>query len=132
MFARPKRPTHTIDMAPLIDVVFLLLIFFMLTSSFTRPSLPLELPKAAAGETRPAEAVEVSLDVAGALMIDGEAVTAEAFDATLRQRLEKAGTQIVNFRGDRGVDYGRFVDLMARARQVGATQFNLVHDPAAP
>ena len=39
MFARPKRLTTSIDMAPLIDVVFLLLIFFMLTSSFPLPSL---------------------------------------------------------------------------------------------
>ncbi|MFZ9965065.1 MAG: ExbD/TolR family protein, partial [Terrimicrobiaceae bacterium] len=47
MFARPKRPTLSIDMAPLIDVVFLLLIFFMLTSSFVPPSVPLTLPQAA-------------------------------------------------------------------------------------
>lgn len=129
MFVRPKRPSHTIDMAPLIDVVFLLLIFFMLTSSFTSPSLPLKLPGASAEGSEPRETLTVSVAEDGSIAIDGEIVTLDAFEESLRARLAGSAEKSVNFRGDRAVDYGIFVDLMDRARRTGATQFNLVHEP---
>ena len=73
MFSRPKRPTLSIDMAPLIDVVFLLLIFFMLTSSFMPPSVPLTLPQASSQASSQATAdsakVVVSLDAQGRISI---------------------------------------------------------------
>lgn len=129
MFVRPKRPSHTIDMAPLIDVVFLLLIFFMLTSSFTAPSLPLKLPGASGTESEPRETLTVSVNREGDIAIAGEVVTLETFESILRDRLAVSNDKTVNFRGDRDLDYGIFVDLMDRARRTGATQFNLVHDP---
>jgi biopolymer transport protein ExbD len=130
MFVRPKRPTHTIDMAPLIDVVFLLLVFFMLTSSFQQPSLPLKLPGAQGTGAEPQETVTVSVTAEGRVAIDGAEVTREAFEETLRARLVAVPDKTVNFRGDRALDYGIFVELMDRARRTGATQFNIVHDPA--
>ena len=131
MFRRPKRPTHTIDMAPLIDVVFLLLIFFMLTSSFAPPSLPLKLPSAAGENSTVRERLTVSVDAQGAIAIDGEGVSLEAFEGILRSKLAASGEKAVNFRGDRAVDYGIFVDLMDRARRTGASQFNLIHETRA-
>ncbi len=134
MFRRPKRPTHTIDMAPLIDVVFLLLIFFMLTSAFREPSLPLELPSATGSPETPTEALVISVAADGSIAISGDPVTLEAFADTLRTILDERDNRSVNFRGDRSVDYGVFVDLMDQARSAGASQFNLVHEsrPAGP
>lgn len=115
-------------MAPLIDVVFLLLIFFMLTSAFREPSLPLKLPSATGSPDTPAEALVVSVDADGMIAIGGETVGLERFADVLRETLEKRDDRTVNFRGDRTVDYGIFVDLMDRARSAGASQFNLIHD----
>lgn len=129
MFIRPKRPSHTIDMAPLIDVVFLLLIFFMLTSSFTAPSLPLKLPGASATATETRQTITVSVNETGEVAIDGTVVALDIFETELRTRLGGSDDKTVNFRGDRSLDYGIFVDLMDRARRTGATQFNLVHEP---
>jgi biopolymer transport protein ExbD len=131
MFTRPKRPTHTIDMAPLIDVVFLLLIFFMLTSNFVPPSLPLKLPQASSAAVTPGEAVVVSLDAEGVVAIAGTPVTLENFETALKEALKVAGTTTVHFRGDRTAGYGDFVQLMDAARRAGAGQFNLLHEPAA-
>ncbi|MGC1479688.1 MAG: biopolymer transporter ExbD [Chthoniobacterales bacterium] len=129
LFRRPKRPSHAIDMAPLIDVVFLLLIFFMLTSAFREPSLPLNLPSATGSPETPTEALVISVDAAGTIAIADRAVTLDAFSETLRATLDQRKNRTVNFRGDHTVDYGVFVDLMDRARQSGASQFNLIHDP---
>ena len=127
-FIRPKRVGAGLDMAPLIDVVFLLLIFFMLTSSFLQPSIPLALPKAAASEDPPPAPVFVSVDANGAVYINQDAVRRENFSAALGSLLAGREDRAVNFRGDRAMAYEIFVGLMDEARQAGATQFNIVHE----
>jgi len=131
MFARPKRPTLSIDMAPLIDVVFLLLIFFMLTSSFVPPAVPLTLPKATSGAPSESAKVVVSLDQAGGISISEKPINDAEFETTLRAALDQNATTTVHFRGDTSVDYGVFLKLISRARNAGASQFHLVHDPAS-
>jgi biopolymer transport protein ExbD len=127
-FLRPKRASAGLDMAPLIDVVFLLLIFFMLTSSFLQPSIPLALPKAAAANDPPPAPVFVSVDASGAVYINQDAVPRGNFPAVLGSLLDGREDRTVNFRGDRAMPYEIFVGLMDEARQAGATQFNIVHE----
>ena len=127
-FLRPKRASAGLDMAPLIDVVFLLLIFFMLTSSFLQPSIPLALPQAAAADEPPPAPVFVSVDADGAVYINQEAVGRGDFAAKLGGWLAGRDEKTVNFRGDRTMPYEVFVALMDEARQAGAVQFNIVHE----
>lgn len=129
MFSRPKRLTTSIDMAPLIDVVFLLLIFFMLTSSFTLPSLPLKLPSAQGEPDATPETLLVCVDAQGVITLQGVPVTLAQFESRLRALCQAQPQAKVHFRGDQKMDYGLFVELMDRARQTGVTQFNLVHAP---
>ena len=129
MFSRPKRPTLSIDMAPLIDVVFLLLIFFMLTSSFMPPSIPLTLPQASSKESSDSAKVIVSLDGEGRISISETLVQDVDFENLLKIELQKNATSVVHFRGDKSVDYGIFLQLMSRARAAGGQQFQLVHEP---
>jgi biopolymer transport protein ExbD len=128
MFSRPKRPTLSIDMAPLIDVVFLLLIFFMLTSSFMPPTVPLTLPQASSKESSDSAKVIVSLDGEGRISISETLVSEGEFENLLKIELQKNATSVVHFRGDKSVDYGIFLQLISRARAAGAQQFQLVHE----
>ena len=127
-FIRPKRVSARLDMAPLIDVVFLLLIFFMLTSTFLQPSIPLALPQAAAADEPPPAPVFVSVDQSGVVYVNQEPVERDAFAAQLGAVLAGRDDKTVNFRGDRTMPYEVFVALMAEARQAGAVQFNIVHE----
>ena len=127
-FMRPKRVSARLDMAPLIDVVFLLLIFFMLTSSFLQPSIPLALPQAAAADEPPPAPVFVSVDADGAIYVNQEPVARADFGTKLGAVLTGRDDKTVNFRGDRTMPYDVFVALMAEARQAGAVQFNIVHE----
>lgn len=131
MFRRPKRASHSIDMAPLIDVVFLLLIFFMLTSSFTPPSLPLTLPKAKPAGEPPKPAPVVSIDREGRMALDGREVTLETLPGALQEALDGDERRAVHVRGDRGVDYGSVLELMTATRAAGATQINLIYESEA-
>jgi biopolymer transport protein ExbD len=127
-FVRPKRVSARLDMAPLIDVVFLLLIFFMLTSSFLQPSIPLALPQASSQNEHPPAPVFVSVDAAGVVYVNQQPVERTAFITTLQDLLTGREDRTVNFRGDRTMPYEVFVGLMDEARQAGAGQFNIVHE----
>ena len=129
MFSRPKRLTTSIDMAPLIDVVFLLLIFFMLTSSFTLPSLQITLPPAQGQADPTPEIIMVTVDAQGSITLQGSPVSLALFDEKLRALSQGQTDRKIHFRGDQKMNYGLFVELMDRARQIGIIQFNLVHDP---
>lgn len=129
MFSRPKRLTTSIDMAPLIDVVFLLLIFFMLTSSFTLPSLQVKLPTAKGQTDSSPEVILVAVDAQGSITIQGSPVPLYQFGETIRTLSQGNSDRKIHFRGDQKLNYGLFVELMDRARQIGIVQFNLVHEP---
>jgi len=89
---RPRRREDPdVNLTPLIDVVFLLLIFFMVSTTFTRETeLKVQLPEAGAEAVkRPPRAVEVTVSADGRYFVDGRAVVDRRVE-TLRRAIEKA------------------------------------------
>ncbi|MCS7063075.1 MAG: biopolymer transporter ExbD [Methylacidiphilales bacterium] len=129
-FHRPASSPGAMNLTPLIDVVFQLLIFFMLTSSFVYPALDLKLPRA---ETRPsspdAQMIVISLDAQNRLFVNREEVSEAELERILRERLQHVPQQAVFFRGDRATPYERFTEIMQIATRAGARSFNLIHEP---
>jgi len=80
-----KRADYTVDITPLVDVVFLMLIFFMVSTSFNAASsLKLELPSSnATVEQKDLKQVTISINTSGQLYVQDEAVT----DNDLRKRI---------------------------------------------
>jgi biopolymer transport protein ExbD len=128
-FLRPKRVSARMDLAPLIDVVFQLLIFFMLTSSFINPALKLTLPTATTREKIDPDKLVVSIDEQGRIFVNVDPVTLDDLKNVLRERLERVERKQVHFRGDQSMRYQLFVQVMDIARQAGARQLNIVHQP---
>lgn len=129
-----KSAAHPlINLTPLIDVIFLLLVFFMLTSSFTYPALDLDLPKAEQ-QPEPGEQqrLVVSVDAQGAVYLNRSAVTQEELEERIRIALTGEPHRKVFFRGHRDISYERFVELMEVVGRAGATHFNIIHEPKAP
>ncbi len=130
-FTRRPRRRSNIELTPLIDVVFQLLVFFLLTSSFIQPSLRLELPQGGAMDEADPTPILLEIDAEGNLAIDGRRIARE----TLRDELEKSladGRTAVRLSGDRGMAYGVFVEALDAARAAGAAHFDLVHSGTAP
>ena len=87
---RYGEPIHGINVTPLVDVVLVLLIILMVTSSYAvSRALPMQLPKASTGETAPARPLAISIDAQGSLYLDGQVTST----AQLRSRARA-------FRGD--------------------------------
>lgn len=121
-----RRPSPDPDLTPLIDVVFLLLIFFLVTSQFTQPTASLELPPGSPGPLPDESAIRVELTAGGDLLVNGSPTSDSEFEAALRQTMISTATRKVRFHGDRRIDYGRFVDLLDRARSIGIDDFSLI------
>jgi biopolymer transport protein ExbD len=85
-----RREDPEIGLTPLIDVVFLLLIFFMVSTTFSREAeLRIELPEAAAAPAeRPESSLEIAIDSQGAYYVNGQALVNTRID-TLKRAIEQ-------------------------------------------
>ena len=113
--------SDTFEMTPLIDAVFLLLIFFMVTTVFKNPAeLKLTLPDANNPMKLDKKQLVVEIDSEGALAINGQAVSFDSFEAYLAQEKRKTGNNTVLIRGDVATRHGDVLKLMkmARAQQI--------------
>ncbi|MGH7542310.1 MAG: ExbD/TolR family protein [Gemmatimonadota bacterium] len=116
-----RRRKALINVTSLIDVVFLLLIFFVVTSTFLeRPGIDLSLPEAGSSASAVAE-VSVRIAADGGLYVDASPVTPDELTEVLEARLREAGTTEVTLEADRRVPHGRVVAAMDAARKAGAT-----------
>lgn len=118
-----RKPTLkiAIDIAPLVDVVFLLVIFFAATTTFLDPSgLKLDLPTSNSTAERETEEISVGLSDEGQLEIDGEIVTMTDLDRILREKLAERERKVVVLRADSSTSHGEVVKIMDLIRGTGA------------
>ena len=97
-----------IDIAPLIDIVFQLLIFFMLTSSFImQPGIKVNLHKAVTSETVKAENIEIMVTSENVTYLNGKVITNTELKASLKQAAKR--NQTILIKADRRASLGRVV-----------------------
>ena len=125
--ARLKRRAPTVlDMTPLVDVVFQLLIFFLLTSTYVQQSqkssssVPVELPESSleASQEAPEELV-ISVDQDGVVYLADEPVSLDELAAQLTRVANNKPNTIVLVRGDQSVSYGSVGRVMSIVRATG-------------
>ena len=114
------------NVAPLIDIVFILLIFFVVTTTFARDlGMDVERPSAGSAIEQPANLVRVAIGRSGELAVDGRATSAWRLAAEVEDRIAHYVEKSVLVVADRGVDAETLVDVMDTCRQAGATQVAL-------
>lgn len=114
-----------INMTPLIDIMLVLLILFMVTSSVSIESgLDLDLPKVQ-GETKSKEgkALIISLHPNGEISLQGQKVPYENLKEEITKGLEREGTKLVILEGDQKSRLGRAIEIIDIAKLAGADQF---------
>jgi len=126
-FIRAKKTSLSLDMAPLIDIVFQLLIFFMLTSSFQHPALKLTLPEATPKDRKEPERIVIQIEPLGGIFVNAERISLEGLRPYLEKKLSQDSAKAVHLAGDEKMPYGIFIQVMDLARQAGARQINILH-----
>ena len=119
-----------VQMAPLIDIVFLLLIFYAVTTQFvTDQRLKLKLPEAKTAESegmgREEMPPEVKVAADGTVWIYDVIVPEGELEDQMRALVERSSDKAIILKGDREADYGVVVKVLDTARQVGATMIQM-------
>ncbi len=129
MAYEPRRHSNVVlNLTPLIDIVFLLLVFFMLTAHFIEDqAVSIDLPRAESGQGAEEDGfVEVLLTDSGEIRLGGEAVAPEALERRLRAALAAPGKHAVRLRGDQAGRLGEAVQIIDAARRAGAEGLDIL------
>lgn len=114
----------TIDIAPLIDVVFQLLIFFMLTSAFIiQPGVRVRLPRAVTSEVLDEKNLVITITGENVLYIQDKVVTLSELRVMLKEAARKNISVLI--KSDRTVSIGRVVEIWDICRQENISQLNI-------
>ena len=116
----------SLDLTPLIDVIFNLLIFFVLTSAFAQPSIPLSLPEAETGKVSETKAIRITVKNQQELFIDGRPVLLSGLYPELAAVYAKQPEKELELVSDKGVPFGVVVEVMDVAKKAGAKNMAVV------
>jgi len=120
-FERRKKVSTQLNIAPLIDVVFLLLIFFMLSSHFvTQPGIKITLPTAVTAKLHPEEDIIIFITKDNVLYLNNEKVIVDNLLDKLSLKLREAKKKSVIIKADEKIDLGLAVKVMDIAKQAEA------------
>jgi biopolymer transport protein ExbD len=113
-----KRVGIELNMAPLIDIVFLLLLFFMLSSSFARPSgIKITLPAARTAKTQPKTALVISINEDNKIYLNGRKVNLMDLLKVLKEEVKGVRRKSLIIRADKNINLGLAVKVMDIARE---------------
>lgn len=120
-FKRNRQEEIRLGIAPLIDVVFLLLIFFMVTAHFDVASgVQIRLPKVAQKTFLPKEQkITLVIDPYGKTYLKGQPIDREALRTTLKDLVREEGLLNIILQADKETKHGRVVEIMDLAKTSG-------------
>jgi len=119
---RPKNAeVQSIDVSPLIDMVFILLIFFMVTTTFVKDmKLELDRPTAASASKASSKVIRVYIDKEGDVFIDNQPVKVWALQSKLRDLLRVSVDKSVLVVSDSQIAVEKLIDVVDECRMSGA------------
>ncbi len=128
---RNHRETSQLDMTPLVDVVFNLLIFFMLSTTFvTTPGIKINLPKASAKELKVQEKeVRIAMTKSGKIYVNRKLVTLNDVRKILKQKARINPKMLVIIEADAQVTHGKVVQIMDIAKNAGLNRLAIATRP---
>jgi len=129
--AEESREAGGLDITPLIDIVFILLIFFVVTTTFVHDlGIDVERPQATTASEQPARVVRVAISSRGEITVDGRSASPWRVEAEVRERLGEEAETSVLLVADRGVVAEQLVAIMDACRKAGAKHVALAVDAA--
>ena len=119
---RFTRQGLSLDLTPMVDVVFLLIIFFMVSTTFItlETGLPVDLPQAQSPQTTVSELPTVTITRDEEIFLGGAVLGEAQITETLRSALEESGFEAAVLRADSSVPHGLTVRVMDLMKQAGA------------
>ena len=133
----PEEPEEEFELniVPMIDVIFAILTFFIISSLFlTRSeSLPVNLPKAVSAEVQERTRIAVTIDATGDIFLNRQAASLETLQANVLDLMDANEESVIVINADEAVNHGRVVAVMDELRVIeGATLGIATQRPVDP
>lgn len=124
---RRYRPMAEINVTPMVDVMLVLLIIFMVTAPMITSSVQVNLPQANAKPSNAdAKPITITVNKAGQVFLDNSQIGLPNLISTLQAASKNNSDQRIFIRGDKDVDYGTMLQVMADVVQGGFTKVSLL------
>ena len=126
----PDEPDNIpqINIVPMIDVVFAILTFLIVSSLSLSKSegLPVNLPKASTSQVQDSPAkITVTLDAQGKFMVDKKLVNLDQIESTVRQVMGSNPSALIVLNADKTVEHGNVVEVMDRLRRIKGAKLGI-------
>ncbi len=118
-----------INVTNLVDIVLVLLIVFMISAPMMQAGVDIALPKASESPRDVSGGIIISIDKKQQIYIDQYKITADQFEARLRNIREVKKFRPIYIRADKGVPYGTVIELMSKIKKMGIENVGLVTEP---
>jgi biopolymer transport protein ExbD len=128
MARRTRREAEeaAIDLTPMLDVVFIMLIFFIVTTSFVKEAgIDVLKPKAAKAQSKPSATIFVAIRGNGEIWLDKRAVDVERVGATIEKLLAESPTDTVIVQADKEAKHGVVVSVMDQIKLAGIDKISI-------
>lgn len=122
-FSIKKRVSPSLNITPLIDVVLLLLIFFMISTTFVaQPGINVNLPKTVSSEKRVGEEMIVTMTKDRSIYLNEKKTDEKYLLEKLKAEYDKNNNVLLVIKADKEVSHGRVVEVMDLAKQAGISR----------
>ncbi len=118
-----------INMTPLMDLTFILLITFIITFPLIEQGIPVNLPKGSAADLDNPNTINITIDAQGVLFMDDDIVSTEILIGEMQRTGELAPDTTVYVRADESIDYGSVAAVMKILHDAGIEKLALVTQP---
>lgn len=126
-FPRKRKIKNEISMIPVINLVFLLLIFFMVTGTMEQPEIvPIELPEAKSGKVLDEGKVVIILGQHGEVLVNDDLTDMASLRLTLPERIKQTPNAVVSLKADVEVPAHQAIEVMELVRKAGGQNLSLV------
>ena len=115
------RGGAVLEIAPLVDIVFILLIFFLLTATYVKnPHLDINLPQASLNKSADNKKdIEIGIKDDGEIRYDNKTISLDALEGVLRAEYAAGTDAVIVIRADKSSKHGRVVEIMDLAKRIG-------------
>lgn len=112
---------------PMIDIIFFLLVFFMMSTLYMveQKTIPLNLPQAASAQSDLIKQVGISITPQGKIFVDQEEVTVAMLSARIRAELDRSAETLFVIRGDKQAEYGKVVTVLDELKKCGVRRISI-------
>ncbi len=128
-FLKHSEEELSINITSMIDVIFILLIFFMVSTQFKKASLPLDLPRSdETAESEQQDSTKVLAVNANQMELDGKIVSLEELEPILEKMYSENQNLALSLECERTVEFERIVQILTKIQNAGISRIGIVHD----